>query len=158
MAEYSQLVPGYVVRAQWPGPDYFLNVSGLSWTDQQGLAQGGGTTYSGRGGTSNWFHFPITNPTIFNGVRLKCNLAAVTLNLRPAATLIRFHLWDRVNRFFTRDGLSVGGDLSNTWNPGQNMFTFADHSVDGAVGISVAISFTADSDVTFTGAGLRFHD
>jgi len=158
MAEYFELVPGYVVRAERPGPDFFQNVAGLAWTDQQGLSQGWGTTYRGRGGTSNWFHLPITNPTIFNGVRLRCNLAAVTLNLRPGATLTNFHLWDRVSRFFTRDGLSVGGDLSNTWNSNLNVFSFADHSVDGAVGISVAISFTNDSEVTFTGAGLRFHD
>jgi hypothetical protein len=157
MTEHFALVPGYVVRAEKPGPDHFQNVKGLGWTDQQGFTQGGGTTYRGRGGTLNWFHFPITNPTVLNGVRLSCNLAAVTLNLRSGAILTRFHLWDRVNRFFTKDGLSVGGDLSDIWSQGQNQFEF-DHVVDGAIGISIAITFSSDTDVTFTGAGLRFHD
>lgn len=155
MAEFLALVPGYVVRAQQPGPSRFLNVDGRDWTDQQGFAEGGGTTYRGKGHQANWFHFPITNPTIFEGARLTCTSAAVTLNLRAGALLTNFYLWDRTNNFFARDGLSVGGDLSNSWTLNQNLFTF-NHVVDGAVGISVAVTFSSDANVTFTGAGLRF--
>ena len=159
MAESFRLVPGYVVRPERYGPDVFENVSGLSWTDQQGLTQGWGTTFRGRRGVQNWFHFPITNPTIERDVRLQCNLAAVTLNLEPRRTFLRsMHLWDRTNRFFISPDLNVTDDLSATWATGRNVFEFPDHVVDGAIGISVLIEFSETSEVTFTGAGLRFHD
>jgi hypothetical protein len=159
MAEYYQLVPGYVVRPERYGPDVFQNVGGLGWTDQQGLSRGWGTTFRGKAGISNWFHFPITNPTILAGTRLFCNLAAVTANLQATdAFLQAFHLWDRVTRFAAFDNLNVTGDFGNIWSAGQTVFTFPDHQVDGAVGISVLVFFDSDSEVTFTGAGLRFHN
>jgi hypothetical protein len=159
MADYYNLVPGYVVRPERYGPDVFLNVGGLSWTDQQGLSRGWGTTFLSKAGISNWFPFPKTNPTILAGVLLRCNLAAVTLNLQVTDAFLRaVHVWDRVNRFAEFNGLNVTGDFSNTWIPGQNVFTFPDHLVDGAVGISVLVFFDSNAEVTFTGAGLKFHD
>jgi hypothetical protein len=155
MAEFFALAPGHIVRAQWPGPTRFQNLPNAPWTDQQGFAEGWGTTYRGIGGTANWFHFGITNPTIVEGVRLTCNLAAVTLNLRSGALLSNFYLWDRTDNFFARDGLSVGGDLSNSWVSNQNAFA-VNKQVQGAIGISVRVTFSSDANVTFTGAGLRF--
>jgi hypothetical protein len=159
MAEHFAQVPGYAVRPETYGPGVFQNVNGVPWTDQQGLSRAWGTTFRGKKDFRIWFHFPITTPTILAGVRQKCNLAAVTLNLAPAdAFLQSFHLYDRLNRFFFRDNLNETGDLDDTVVMNRNMFTFPDHEVNGWVGISVMIFFDADADVTFTGAGVRFHD
>jgi hypothetical protein len=112
-----------------------------------------------KAGVSDWFHFPITNPTILAGTHLRCNFAAGTLNLQDTDAFLRaIHVWTRTNRFFTRDNLSVTGDFSNNWSPDQTVFAFPDHVVDGAVGISVLVFFDSLANVTFTGAGLRFHD
>ena len=45
-------------------------------------------------------------------------------------------------KFTVFDNLNVTGDFSNNWSAGQAMFTFPDHSVDGAVGISILVFFT----------------
>ncbi len=91
------LVPGYVVRPQRYGTDWFLPVAAdLPETDLQGHSSGRGTAFRGRKGTKNWFHFPITNPTILSDGRLSCNLAAVTLELENEKAFIEaMHLWDR---------------------------------------------------------------
>jgi hypothetical protein len=39
MADYYNLVPGYVVRPERYGPDVFLNVGGQSWTDMHIIAE-----------------------------------------------------------------------------------------------------------------------
>jgi hypothetical protein len=159
MADYYNLVSGYVVRPERYGPGIHENVNAIDWTDQQGLSQGWGTTFRGKANVSNWYHFPITNPTILAGTRLSCNLAAVTLSLQPTDAFLKaFHVWDRTNPFFANNNLNVSEDLSNTWAAGKNVFTFPDHVVDGAVGISVLIFFDAPANVTFTGAGLRFYN
>jgi hypothetical protein len=156
--EYFNLVPGYVVRPERYGPEVFENVNGIGWSDQQGLSQGWGTTFRGKAGVENWFHFPITNPTIFNGQRLKCNQAAVTLELPSGQAYLKaFHLWDRVTKFFARDNLSVTGNYGNTWIQNRNAYSFPDHVVDGAIGISVLVRFSVLCNVKFTGAGLVFH-
>ncbi len=159
MANHYLLVPGYVVRAEAAGPGVFENVGGVGWTDVLGFPQGWGTTFRGKANVRSWFHFPITNTTILNDVRLKCNLAAVTMNLQSTdAFLQAIHVWDRTNRFFVREGLSVTGDFSNNWSPDQTVFTFPDRVVDGAIGISVLIFFDSPANVVFTGAGIRLHD
>ena len=162
------LVPGYVVRAEVAGPSVFETIGGRPGTDLLGLPQGWGTTFRGKAGVRNWFHFPITNTTVVDDERLACDIAAVTLNLQATdAFLEAVHLWDRTERFFRREGLSVTGDFSNDWSPDQTSFGavvgegpgyFLPHIVQGAVGISVLIFFDSPANVTFTGAGIRLRD
>jgi hypothetical protein len=116
-------------------------------------------TFRGVGGTDNWFHFPITNPTILNGQRLKCNLVAVTLDLEATNAFLKsVWVFDRLNTFFQSPGLTVSENLSDTWVTGKNVFVFPDREVQGAIGISVNVFFDQDANVKFTGAGARFHD
>jgi hypothetical protein len=159
MANHVFMVPGYAVRVGAAGPDFLRNVDGRAWTDQQGAPSGSGITFRGVGGTDNWFHFPITNPTILNDKRLKCNLVAVTLALEPSNAFLRIVMvFDRTNNFFSQAAMNVNEDLSNQWVEGKNQFTFPDKEVQGAIGISVNIFFDQDANVTFTGAAARFHD
>lgn len=148
------MVPGYAVRATLYTPDAFGNIP-----LRHGALSGSGETFRGKGGTDHWFHFPITNPTILNDVRLKCDLVAVTLHLEATNAFLR-NIWvfDRTDNFFQSPGMNVTGDRSNTWVMGENAISFPDREVNGAIGISVNIFFDQDSDVTFTGAGARFHD
>ena len=149
------LVPGYAVRAEVFFPDALGNIP-----LQHKGPSGSGETFRGKGGTDHWFHFPITTPTILNDVRLKCNLVAVTFNPDTTnAFLRRVRVFDRLNMFFESNLLAeTGTDLSNSWVFGRNLFDFPDHVVDGSIGISVNFSFDQDANVTFTGAGARFHD
>jgi hypothetical protein len=105
------------------------------------------------------FFAPITNPVIFNDVRLRANFAVVTLRLADQdAFLVRFTVFDRITQFFQRGGLNVTGDFRNTWNEGSNGFTLPDAEVDGHLVIGLTIRTDAECEVQFTGAGIRFHD
>jgi hypothetical protein len=158
--DHILLTPGYTARAARCGGYWLRNLIGPNdGTDLLGEPDGTGVTFRGVGGTDNWFNFPITSLTIFNGVRLTCNLVAVTLDLEATNAFLRsVWVFDRLNNFFQSPPLNVTGDFSNTWSFGQNMFGFPDHLVDGAIGISVNVFFDQDANVKFTGAGARFHD
>jgi len=159
MADNYLFVPGYAVRPEHYGPDVFEQVSGIPWTDIQGLSRGWGTSFRGKQNVQTWFHFPITYPQMLNGKRMWCNLAGVTLSLEPANAFFQsMHLWDRRNRFFWIDNLNLTGNYGSTWTENINWFRFPDYQVNGAVGISVLVYFDDAGTVTFTGAGLRLHD
>lgn len=169
MTEQFVLVPGYVARVQKYGPEWLRIVGGQSWSDQQGVPDSTGITFRCRGGAgasdeerknlySNWFHFPIPTPTIVDGVRLKCNLVAVTFYAEEANAFVdEIIVSDRGNELFHRDHLNVTGNHSGDWTEGKTMFTFEDKVVNGSIGISVRVYFDQDANIWFTGAGARFH-
>jgi len=141
------------------GPDNFANVDGLAWTDQQGLGELDGKRFRIRGGKSIDFYVPITNPAIFGGVRLKADYAAVTFSLPPTALLIAFQVIDRTTPVFSRDGLAVTGNFRRVWVENSNAFILSENmEVQGALAIKVTILSGAETDITFTGAGIRFHN
>jgi hypothetical protein len=159
MANYIQTVSGHAVVPGWPGPDNFLNVGGRGWTDQQGFGIRTGKRFRIKANKTVEFFAPITNPVVFNDVRLRANFAAVTLSLQPQdAFLIGFSVMDRLAVYFEQSGLNVTGDFSNVWNTGSNAFNLPDTPVDGHLVIVATIRTDADADVTFTGAGITFHN
>jgi hypothetical protein len=159
MANFVQTVSGHAIVPAWGGPDNFLNVDGKGWTDQQGLGEDDGKRFRIRGGRVVDFYAPITNPVIFNDVRLQANYAAVTLDLPPGATLLFFGVWDRTTPIFTSPPLAVSGNYRRIWVTNQNAFVLtADFPVQGALVIKVTILASSDVDVKFTGAGIRFHN
>ena len=159
MGDYVQTISGHGIFPAQGGPVNFANVDGLPWTDQQGLGEDDGKRFIVRGGHAVDFYAPITNPVIFNGVRLKADYAAVTFELPPSALLISFQVWDRTTNVFSQGGLAVTGNFRRVWVENSNAFKLtADMEVHGALVVKVTIVSNGDSDIKFTGAGIRFHN
>jgi hypothetical protein len=159
MGNYVQTISGHAVVPAIPGPYNFANVGNIPWTDQQGYGILEGRRFRIKANIFTSFFAPITNPVIFNDVRLSANFAVVTLSLQAQdAFLTDFRVIDRVTPFFERRGLNVTGDFRNVWSAGSNAFDMPDRPVDGHLVIQVTIRTDADADVIFTGAGIRFHD
>src|SRR4029450_1735638 len=159
MANYIQTVSGHAVVPAQGGPDNFANVGGLAWTDQQGLGVNEGKRFRIWANKPVQFFVPITNPVIFNDIRLRANRAAITLRLQKQdAFLTEFAVFDRITEIFRKTGLSTTGDHSNMWKEDENTFALPDMPVDGHLVIIVTIRTDADAEVTFTGGGIQFHD
>jgi hypothetical protein len=123
MANYIQTVSKHSVVPSQAGPDNFANVRGFSWTDQQGLGVDQGKTFRIWAGKTVRFCLPITNPVIFRDVRLRANLAAITLDLQNQdAFLSEFAVFDRTTEIFRKNGLNVTGDHSKTWTAANTLF------------------------------------
>lgn len=158
MPTITQTVSGYAVVPAWGGPDNFVNVAGRGWTDQQGLCQDDGRRFRLRTGRLIPFYVPITNPVIFDGIRLQANHAAITFELGAPAILTSFQVWDRTTNIFTSPPLAINGNFRRQWIPGQNAFDLPfDMPVQGSLAIKVSILAIAEAEVIFTGAGIRFH-
>jgi hypothetical protein len=159
MGNYVQTISGHAFVPSIPGPNNFANVGDIDWTHQQGYGVLQGRRFRIVPNVMASFFAPITNPVIFNDIRLSANFAAVTLSLQPQdAFLNEFRVIDRLTTVFERTGLNVTGDFSNVWVTGSNAFDLPDRPVDGHLVIQVTIKTDAFADVTFTGAGIRFHD
>jgi hypothetical protein len=162
MARHIYTVPGYAVRPTLYGPSYFERYENIDSTDILGYSTATGTTFRCKAtGLLNGFHFPITNPTMLADKRLICNFAAVTMYLgENKAFLNAIEVVDRVHTVLAKDLRSarITGDYRDEWTLGENAFSFPNHSVDGAMGVTVYVDFEQTSNVIFTGAGLIFHD
>jgi hypothetical protein len=158
MAAFVQTVSGHAVLPAWGGPANFLNVDGLAWTDQQGLCQNDGKRFRLRGGRSVDFYVPVTNPLIVNDAQMRADFAAVTLELPATAPLISFQVWDRTTIVFSSPPLFVTGSFRRLWVENSNAFRLADAFVVGNLSIKLTVLALGDSDVLFTGAGIRFHN
>jgi hypothetical protein len=81
-------------------------------------------------------------------------LWGTTAGVSPVAV----HVFDGANRIHTT-GVTGSGPAthSNDLTPGVTQFDLSTpHSVIFSIGISVAVSFSADGDVTFFSAGADF--
>lgn len=157
MAIFTQTISGYAIVPAWGGPDNFLNVEGRNWTDQQGYCQNDGRRFRIRGGRVVAFYAPVTNPVFVNDVRVRGDYAALTFELDPTALLTSFQVWDRTTNVFTSPPLTTTGNYRRFWITGQNAFDLTSNlEVQGNLAIRCDILATADSNVIFTGAGIRF--
>ncbi|SDL91479.1 hypothetical protein SAMN04487913_11773 [Arthrobacter sp. ok362] len=121
MAEFILVVPGYAAIASRGGPDVFVNVDDLGWTDQAGLRSGTDVQFRGQQGTSMEFHFPFTTPLSFgtgpggSGSRMSIGGAFVTFYVRrtvPVSTVRvnRIRIFDRLTTLF--DTIPTLGQLN----------------------------------------------
>jgi hypothetical protein len=156
----------------------------VPWSDVNGLPRGWGATFRGRraftgglGGTTTgpfdpadpfrhsqkgyWFHFSLPTPVIVNGNRAALHkvfpLWSATGGARPWAV----HVYDGVHRVAERaidpnpphpTGANGLADLVE----GKSMFTLPPRHVFWSIGLSVAVAFESDGDVTFVSAGADF--
>jgi len=151
----------------------------IAWSDINGLPRGWGATYHctdsramGFGWSQTtgpyhpetpfeytlkgyWFHFPIPTPVLAEGRRASLQRVFVLWTHTGDLSLAAVHVWDGASRIATlpansqasADQLIQGGTQFDLPAPAVIRF---------GVNISVGVSCTTDSDVTFYSAGADF--
>ena len=135
------------------------------WTDSFGLREGPGVTFTGQANQSNWFHFSIPTPPIFNGEQATLQRVYMLFNSDPGVEVDLVFAFDgpdpisllenNPNGLSGRhDGTNGAADLVQ----GETFFpTEGQPAVRWGVGISVHVSFHANNgNITFTAAGADF--
>jgi hypothetical protein len=170
MAWFDLTVPGYSVVPTQGGPDVFLNVFGLNWTDQQGLRRTTDALFLGRAGqTAVDFHFPFTVPIVFgNGAapaRMTIHAVFVTFHMPSGlVTVDRIRVFDRLALIFDtlpgfgQLGLSSPTAFSNSTTLNRNLHSINGPTISKSIGVTVTVSFGSGSGagglIGFTGAGI----
>jgi hypothetical protein len=179
MTLQASWVHGNSVALQYPGgggaadwtsnpPSRMENVTDAdqqhAWTDQFGLRKGNGATFRGRSGQSNWFHFSIPTPVIFNDARVQLLRVFVLFNSEPGVEVDLVAAFDGPNNIALamdrpsglsgrHDGTAGLADLAD----GETRFpTSQNPSIFWGVDFSVHVSFHVDGNITFTTAGADF--
>jgi hypothetical protein len=154
----------------------------VPWSDVNGLPRGWGTTFRGKRAFSGglaigpfdpadpfrhnqkgyWFHFAIPTPVWVASRKSYLSRIYVLRETSPGVQVSCVHIYDGLNRIATLaahdpnaqpTGRNGGGDLVE----GVSMFTLpTPYPVLWAVGISVAVAFINDGDITFFSAGADF--
>lgn len=165
-----------VSGGRWDGSN-----GGVGWSDHNGLPRGWGATYRGRRAVFGnvvspfdpatpfsdsekgcWFHFAIPTPVIAAGRRASLERVLVlwqaTDDVQPAAV----HVWDGATQIATLGfsdnarGASGSGGLPDLVDGSTKFDLPAPHQMLWSVGISVAVWFRQDGDITFFSAGADF--
>lgn len=151
----------------------------IAWSDINGLPRGWGATYrcansldvgflgAATAGPDHpetpfeyslkgyWFHAPIPTPVIVAGARAQLERVFILWTATGDLHVAAVHVWDGPTRIavFTGSAQQSADQLI----PGATQFDLpAPHSVLFGIGVSVGVSCTHDSDVTFHSAGADF--
>ena len=153
----------------------------VGWSNINGLPRGWGTTFRGKRANTGglfgstvgpfhpetpfqysqkgyWFHFAIPTPVIVAGRRAQLQRVFVLWQTSAGVLPAAIHVYDGANRIWTT-GVSGSGPATHATDltPGVTQFDLpTPHSVIFSIGISMAVSFAADGDVTFFSAGADF--
>jgi hypothetical protein len=153
----------------------------VRWSNVNGLPRGWGTTFRGKraftgglGGSTvgpfhaetpfqysqkgYWFHFAIPTPVIVADRRAQLRRVFVLWGTTAGVSPVAVHVFDGANRILTT-GVTGSGPAMHPRDltPGVTQFDLSTpHSVIFSIGVSVAVSFAADGDVTFFSAGADF--
>jgi hypothetical protein len=143
------------VPPEAPGPGRFLNVGNTEWTDLMGLHRGFHVTWRGRGGQGNWFHVAIPTPAVVNDTQMHLDKAYVLFRAGASAMVSAVTVWDgqRLLQSFT---VGVGLDHCGGTDPFNTFDLTSNPAIFSGVGISVGVTFPADDEITFCGAGADF--
>ena len=171
MAWFDLTVPGYAVVPTQGGPDVFLNVFGLGWTDQQGLRRTTDALFVGKSGqTAVDFHFPFTTPIVFGDgsppVRMTIHAVFVTFHMPSGLVSVdRIRVFDRFTLIFDTLpafgllGLSSPTAFSNSTILNRNLHGINGLTVSKSIGVTVTVNFGSGVGtgglVGFTGAGIN---
>jgi hypothetical protein len=110
-----------------------------------------------------WFHFAIPTPVILNGNRASLQRVFVLWEARSGVQPAAVHVWDGPSRIAALGITRPAADANGTTTTGTNLIDGVSrfnlpspHSVQFSVGISVAVWFNNDGDITFFSAGADF--
>lgn len=164
-----------VVGGRWDG-----SVGEVGWSDVNGLPRGWGATYRGKRTLSAgnisfdpanpfsssrkgfWFHFSIPTPVIVSDRRSRLMRVFVLWSAGEGVTPVAIHVWDGPNRLETLPvttgtrGLTGSGGLADLRDGVTRFNLQAPREVFWSLGVSVAVAFDRDGDITFVSAGADF--
>jgi hypothetical protein len=161
---------------RWDG-----SAGAVGWSNVNGLPRGWGMTFRGKraftgglGGSTvgpfhaetpfeysqkgYWFHFAIPTPVIVAGNRSRLLRVFVLWETRAGVSPVAVHVFDGANRIFVT-GITGSGPATHASDLTLGVTRFdlpAPHSVIFSIGISVAVSFAEEGDLTFFSAGADF--
>lgn len=166
-----------------PGDRWDGSSGDIAWSNVNGLPRGWGTTFRGKravrsgiGGSLSvgpfhpetpfeysqrgyWFHFAIPTPVIVANNRARLVRTFVLWETRAGVSPVAVHVYDGASRILATGVTGGPGPASHPSDltPGVTRFDLpAPRSVIFSIGISVAVSFAADGDITFFSAGADF--
>ena len=178
MTMIASWVHGNAVGIQYPGGaglEFTANsrmdqVGDHPWTDITGLRTGPGTTFRANGSDNNYFHFAIPTPVLGTTGRASLLRVFVLFNSDPDVAVV-----DRVYAF---DGPVPVGAWGDDPAGGEVVTSSGNHDGSGGlgvlqdgitrfvlpmphvtlwgIGVSVRVTFTRPSSITFTAAGADF--
>lgn len=139
-------VHGTSVQAEREG--YFINKSRPAW----------GATFRTQG--SEWFHFAVPTPVIFDGQNSTLQKVFVLFKTGLGAKITQVHIFDGDTKIQEFSNLGLSGnhsgalDAQNTWNVNPVHVKFG-------LGLSVAVDFgnatiNGVPEITFVSAGADF--
>ena len=151
----------------------------IAWSDINGLPRGWGVTYRcsdsraiGLLGAQDtgpyhpetpfeytlkgyWFHFPVQTPVIAAGTRARLLRVFVLWTATGDLSLAAVHIWDGATRIATLPANSQ--QSAQDLLPSGTQFDLPGPlPVRFGIGVSVGVSCTEDSDLTFHAAGADF--
>ena len=117
--------------------------------------KGWGAQFGGRS-QINWFHIPLTIPTVLDGARPQ--LAKIFVLYRTNKAVVKsVHVFDGPRKIRGFDGLTFSGDHSGIIDGWNNWTITPNISIQFGLGISVGVEFGVDQgDILFTSAGADF--
>ncbi len=133
-------------------PEHINEVSRKGW----------GTTFWGKEDTVNWFHIPLSVPTLGAGARPRLNKVFFYFHNTSRSPITAVHIYDGPRVIKTFDGLRLAGDHARVLDR-SNSFS-VDPAVDivFGLGLSVKVEFPAAPEpapprwILFTAAGAEF--
>jgi hypothetical protein len=126
---------------------------------------GWGLEVSGKAGTDNWFHIPISTPVILDGIRPKLSKIFVLYNTTTEtianAAIKDVHLYDGKNKIKAIGGLALSGDHGGTIDVLNSWKIEPPITVYSGLAISVHVEFPegplhGETSITFNTAGADF--
>ena len=106
-----------------------------------------------------WFHFSVPTPVIESGVRSMLQKAFVLWQTTEGARISTIHLYDGPVRFYAHYFNHQAGPERHLDDLTENITMFSPpslHSMRFALGISVAVTFETEGQITFFSAGADF--
>lgn len=145
-----------------PGPLDNVQDGGIvNWSDVIGYAQGWGKTYRGKENQRVWFHVAISTPSMMSGSRIQLDKIYIFSNTTQGCFITDVDVWDGKYPVGTFRDLAITGDHSEGEFENQTVFrprisNDQLHTMIFGLGISVRVTFTTRSNVTFHSAGADF--
>jgi hypothetical protein len=178
MTSYASWVHGNAFAVQFPGGNglEFTNgsrmdqVDGHAFTDVTGLHTGPGITYVANGADNNYFHVALPTPVLTPGGRAVLNSVFVLFDsTQDYAVIDQIWAFDGATPIYswggdpdngnvvTVSGQHDGSQGLSALQPGSTQFDLPDpHAVLWGIGLSVHMTFSRYSRVTFSAAGADF--
>jgi len=143
-------VHGNIVQAEYPQD--IGEVSRKGW----------GTTFWGKENTVNWFHIPLSVPSLLDGSRPKLTKVFFYFHNTTRSPITTVHIYDGPKVIKTFDNLRLSGDHARALDRSNTFTIDPPKEVAFGLGLSIKVEFPPATEqkpphwILFTTAGAEF--